>query len=115
MKQTQKLILPALIVVAAILVYFLYFSPKKDLGLFSDFDPNNNANKDIRVIYVVEKGVRMDPQSGGSLFYARDRDGIEMLIQGPRDLPPGMSEAESIVLRGHLHHEYFHAAGVYAD
>lgn len=111
----SKFILPILIIAAAVLVWIFYFSPKKDLGLFSDFDPNNNANKDIRVIYVVEKGIRMDPQSGGSLFYARDRAGVEMLIQGPGDLPPEMSEAESIVLRGHLHHEYFHAAGVYAD
>ncbi len=115
MKNFQKFILPLLIIVFVILVYIIYFSPKEGLGSFSDFDPNNTANKDIRVELVKEKGIRKDQQSGSSIFYARDRNGTEIMVQAPLMLPPTIESSSVIVLRGHLHKEYFHAADVMAD
>jgi cytochrome c-type biogenesis protein CcmE len=114
MKSVQKFILPALIIIAAIAIYSIYFTPKKGLGSFADFDPNNNANKDIRVKIVETRGIRQDA-SGSTIFYAVDRHGTEVLVQGPPNISPDVRTAETVVLRGHLHKEYFHAADVVAD
>jgi uncharacterized membrane protein len=110
MKNLQKFILPLLIISIFVLIYFVYFSPSEGLGAFSDFDPNNNANKDIRVAIVAAKGITPDPQ-GGVRFYARDKHDVEVLIMAPA-VPGNINTAESVVLRGHLHKEYFHAAEV---
>jgi hypothetical protein len=31
---------------------------------------------------------------------------------GPADLPEGFHNAEIIILRGHLHHDYFHTSSI---
>ncbi len=108
----QKLILPGLIVGVVAILYFIYFKPSDGLGSFSDFDPNNNASRDIFVELVKDKGVVRDRESGGTVFYVTDRDGREMKIIGPFDLPPGMDSAPSLVLTGHLGNGYFHAHAV---
>jgi cytochrome c-type biogenesis protein CcmE len=115
MKSLQKLILPALVLIIAAIIYIVYFSPKAGLGAFSDFDTNNNANKDIRVSIVQERSIRQDQQSGASIFYARDKNGQVVMVQAPLMLPNGIEDAESVILRGHLHKEYFHAAEVILD
>lgn len=108
----QKLILPILIVAVAATLYFLYFNPKDDLGYFSDFDTNNNANRDIIVKLLPEKGFFQDKNSGGTVFYAEDGAGKVMKIIGPLTLPPGLDVTNRVTLRGHLHTDYFHAASV---
>lgn len=110
MKALQKLILPALIVAAILLIYFVYFSPQKELGSFSDLDPNNSASKDIRVVIVAAKGINPSPD-GGVVFYAKDKAGKEVMVQAPA-ISGDINTAEAVTLRGHLHHEYFHAAEV---
>ena len=71
MKKLQKLILPLMILIIIFLIYSIYFSPQKGLGSFSDFDPNNNANKDIKVKIVQEKGITRDQEA--TIFYAVDK------------------------------------------
>jgi hypothetical protein len=117
MKSLQKFILPGLIILSALVIYLVYFSPKEGLGSFSDFDPNNNANKDIRVQLVKEKGIDTSSRPGSSIFYVVDRNGISYMIDGPLELPPGILTANVVILRGHLHKnpDYFHASSVRLD
>lgn len=113
MKTLQKLILPILIISAALLIYYFYFAAKGNLGSFADFDPNNTASKDIIVQVVHDRGIQME--AGGSVFYGMDKNGDIVLIQAPPDLPQGINQAERVKLRGHLHKEYFHAHEVYLE
>ena len=112
MKSVQKLILPVLFLVIIVLVYFIYFGNKGGLGAFSDFDPNNNAAKDIVVEFVKERGIQTDPQAGASIFYAKDKDGQVVMVQAPLQLPEGLENATTITLNGHIHKDFFHAHSV---
>lgn len=100
MKSLQKLILPALLFTVFLLVYFVYFAPTEELGSFRDFDPNNNAVKDIKVLLVAEKGVNKTGH-GGATFYVLDRHDTEVLINADK-IPEGIESAEVLILRGHL-------------
>ena len=110
MKYIQKLILPVLIVAAALLIYSIYFSPKKGLGSFSDFDPNNNAVKDIKVKIVSEKGIEKTSH-GGAKFYAADKTNNVIIVNADK-VPEGIESAQIVILRGHLSQESFHAHDV---
>ncbi|KUG26991.1 hypothetical protein ASZ90_003173 [hydrocarbon metagenome] len=113
MKKMQKFILPVLIIAAVAIMYFGYFAPRDGLGSFSKFDPNSHASHEIIVSLVKEKGVRLDRASGESIFYVIDADGREVLVSGPSSLPPGMNDAPTIVLVGHLNrNNSFHAHDV---
>jgi len=112
MKALQKMILPALLLAAVLIIYFIYFVPTGELGLYSNFDTNNNANKDIRVSLVQQKGIQKDPMNQSVSFYAVDGAGVENLVQAPYPLPDGMENADVIILKGHLHEDHFHAVEV---
>jgi cytochrome c-type biogenesis protein CcmE len=112
MKALQKMILPALLLAAILLIYFMYFAPTGELGLYSNFDTNNNANKDIRVSVVQEKGIKSDPQNHNVTFFAVDGEGVENLVQAPFPLPEGVESSDVIILKGHLHEDHFHAVEV---
>jgi cytochrome c-type biogenesis protein CcmE len=105
----QKLLLPLLVIAVIAVMYFFYFKQKDVLGNFSDFDTNNNANKDIRVEWVREKGIDESPSAGTAMFFAKDSKGMEYPVQVPLPLPENFSELESLHLRGHLHKDHFHA------
>ena len=111
MKTLQKFILPVLFLVVVFLVYTFYFSPKTDLGSFSDFDPNNSAVKDIRVKIVQERGMNKSPE-GGATFFASDKN--ETVIQVNADkVPEGIESAQTVILKGHLsQNNSFHAHDV---
>ena len=107
----QKLILPGLILAAVALLYFTYFAPSDELGLFSKFDPNSNASLPIVVKFVAEKGAtRTD--DGGTIFYVVDKSGKEVQVSTSATLPPGIQDSKSIVITGHLSGSGFHAHGV---
>jgi cytochrome c-type biogenesis protein CcmE len=114
MKSAQKFILPGLLVLIAVIVYVIYFSPKKGLGSFGDFDPNHSAVKDIRVALVQERGVNKSPQ-GGAVFYAYDRNNTTVVVNADK-VPAGIESAEIVILRGHLNqNNSFHAHDVLLD
>jgi hypothetical protein len=106
-----KIILPALVLAAVMLIYFSYFESGDDLGLFSEFDTNNNGNKEILVKIVPEKGIQRNG-SGGTAFYAEDRSGKQVMVSGPASLPEGIETAGRIVLTGHYSGDSFHAHDV---
>lgn len=104
----QKLVIPILVLAIISLLYFLYFSPKDELGLFSDFDPNSSANKEIIVKILPEKGIVKD-DSGGAIFYVVDRAARQLKVTGQLMLPAGFEAANRIILIGHLSGDSFHA------
>jgi len=106
------MVLPALLLAGILIIYFIYFAPSRELGLFSNFDTNNNANKAIRVSLVKEKGIQTNPLNQSAAFYAADAAGIQNPVQAPYPLPAGFEESEIIILKGHLHEDHFHAVEV---
>lgn len=108
MKHLQKLILPALVLIVIVLVYSIYFSKGEDLGSFSDFDTNNSAVKDIRVQVLQDKGI------SNNVFYVVDKTGKEVPVNADH-LPPGIESAQTVILRGHLNKDSFHAHDVLLD
>ncbi len=111
MKNLQKFILPLLFLIVIYFIYTIYFAPKNELGAFSNFDTNNNANKDIKVMISQNKEIKNDMQSGGSSFYAMDKDGKEELVEGPI-IPTNINKAMPVMLKGHLHEDHFHAVEI---
>ncbi|MDT3695112.1 MAG: hypothetical protein ROY99_01895 [Ignavibacterium sp.] len=106
MKKLQKLILPLLIILVFFIIYRFYFA-KSGLGSFDDFDPNNTAVKEIRVQLVVDRGI--SKKGDGFVFYASDKNGKIMMVNGEVDLPEGFESADIIILKGHLSSNSFHA------
>jgi len=114
MKNLQKLILPVLLLAVIVIVYIIYFSPSKGLGSFSDFDPNNNAVKDIKVQVVMDKGINKDSH-GGVSFYVSDKGGNVFLINADK-VSLDIESAEVVILKGHLSQDNsFHAHDVVPD
>ncbi len=107
----EKLIIPVLLIAVILVMYFSYFSPKDELGLFSDFDTNSNANKEILVKVLTEKGFVKD-NSGGTTFYVEDRSGLQVVVAGSMDMPAGIGTAKRIALNGHYNGNSFHAHGI---
>lgn len=113
MKTLQKLILPLLIGLVIFVIYTFYFAGKSDLGSFNDFDPNNNAVKDIKVKLLSDRGI--NTQGGELVFYVVDKNGKVMMVSGSFQLPDNFDKAEVIILKGHLTQGGFHAHGVEID
>lgn len=104
----EKLVIPALLIVVILVLYFSYFNPKDELGLFSEFDTNSNANKEILVKVLSEKGFTKD-SSGGTIFYVEDRTGKQVVVSGPMMLPAGIEATNRVILIGHYSGDSFHA------
>jgi len=111
MKILNKLILPFLVLIILAILYFSYFAPSDELGKFSKYDSNSNASMPIIVKLVKDRGISRNAD-GGYSFYVVDGDNKVMAVNGPESLPPGMDDAKSMVLMGHLSGETFHAHGV---
>ena len=105
MKKLQKLILPALLLLIVFIIYKLYFSGGGDLGSFDDFDPNNNAVKEIRV--QVPPGQSFNQQVESFSFIVADRNGKTLQAFGSASLPQGIGKAQTIILKGHVNQSGF--------
>ena len=112
MKTLQKLILPILLILVVFIIYNFYFA-KSGLGSFDDFDPNNTAVKEIRVQLVADRGITQ--QGEDVVFYAADKNGKIMMVNGHVSLPAGFDKAEVIILKGHLSGNSFHTHEVLLD
>lgn len=105
MKTLQKLILPVLIIAAVFLVYKFYFVKDDNLGSFSDFDPNNNAVKEIRVQVLDSQNISQ--QNGSFSFMVSDKNGKTLQSFGSVDLPKGIENSRIVILRGHVNQSGF--------
>jgi len=112
MKNLQKLILPILLILIVFLIYTFYFA-KSGLGSFDDFDPNNNAVKEIRVKVLPNQNI--NSESGSFAFIVADKDGKTLQAFGSASLPQGIGEAETIILKGHINQSGFCTHEVLAD
>ena len=112
MKTLQKLILPLLLILVVFIIYNFYFA-KSGLGSFNDFDPNNTAVKEIRVQLVIDRGITQ--QGEDVVFYASDKSGKIMMVNGHVSLPDDFDKAEVIVLKGRLSGTSFHVHEVLLD
>jgi len=112
MKILQKLILPILLILVVFIIYNIYFA-KSGLGTFDSFDPNNTAVKEIRVQLVADRGITQ--QGEDVVFYAADKNGKIMMVNGHVSLPVGFDKAEIIILKGHLSGNSFHTHEVLLD
>jgi cytochrome c-type biogenesis protein CcmE len=112
MKNLQKLILPILLLLVVFIIYKFYFA-KSGLGSFNDFDPNNTAVKEIRVQLVIDRGITQ--QGEDVVFYAADKNGKVMMVNGHVSLPDGFDKAEVIIIKGHLSGDSFHTHEVLLD
>ena len=112
MKYLQKLILPVLLILVVAVIYIFYFAPTEKLGSFSDFDPNNTAVKDIRVMVLQDRGIEKD--SHGAHFYVADRNNQIYIVNADK-VPEGIESVQAVILRGHLNKESFHAHDVLLD
>ena len=112
MKTLQKLILPLLLILVVFIIYNFYFA-KTGLGSFDDFDPNNTAVKEIKVQFIADRGVTQ--QGEDVVFYAADKNGKIMMVNGHVTLPSGFEQAEVIILKGHLSGSSFHTHSVEID
>jgi len=113
MKNLQKLILPLLIVLIIFIVYTLYFAGGDNLGSFDDFDPNNNAVKEIRVQVLPDQNI--NSQGGSFSFIVADKDGKTLQAFGSASLPQGIGEAKTIILKGHVNQSGFCTHEVLTD
>ena len=104
MKNLQKLILPILLILIVFLIYTFYFA-KSGLGSFDDFDPNNNAVKEIRVQVLPNQN--FNPEGGNFSFIVADKEGKTLQAFGSASLPQGIGEAETIILKGHVNQSGF--------
>ena len=112
MKKLQKLILPLLLLLIVFIIYKFYFA-KTGLGSFDDFDPNNNAVKEIHVQLLVDREIQQ--QGSDATFYVADKNGKEVMVNGEVSLPAGFEKATVIILKGHLSGSSFHAHEVLLD
>jgi len=113
MKNLQKLILPSLIVLIVFIIYTLYFAGGDNLGSFDDFDPNNNAVKEIRVQVLPDQNI--NSQGGSFSFIVADKDGKTLQAFGSASLPQGIGEAKTIILKGHVNQSGFCTHEVLTD
>lgn len=90
------------------ILYFSYFAPTDELGKFSKYDSNSNASMPIIVKLVKDRGITRN-SDGTYSFYVIDGENKVVRVNGPEFLPPGMNDAKSIVLMGHLSGDGFHA------
>ncbi len=111
MKNLQKLILPALILITIAFIYFVFFSPQRGLGSFASLDPDSHANKEVKVRFISEDGIDRTSAPGKVAFYVQDKMGKKVLVTAS-SIPPGMENAENVVVVGHMHGNAFEAVEV---
>ncbi|MCX8056071.1 MAG: hypothetical protein N3F03_00490 [Ignavibacteria bacterium] len=93
-------------------VYVLFIAESKEIFDMTKLNPDDNKNVDVRVYLAKDKPIQIDAAQNVSVFYIKDKNNKIYKVQGPADIPEGFHDAEIIVLRGHLHHDYFHASSI---
>lgn len=112
MTKNVKIIIGLLLVIFfGYVIYNVNKTSKEGTESFSKFDPSSTANKTIKVEFIQEKGITKNPD-GGSVFFVRDKAGVEKRVSFDKELPEKINDAEIITLTGHLHGDFFHAVDV---
>lgn len=112
MKKLSKLILPLLLVAVLLVIYFIYFAPKKELGSFSNFGGGSEINQQINVMVVKENGFERNADGRIISFYAMDKNKLTIKITLHEPVTDDIVDAEVVELMGHMHGGNFTAASV---
>ncbi len=93
-------------------IYILFIAESKEIFDMSKLNPDDNKNVDVRVYLAKDKPIQIDASQNLSIFYVKDKNNKLYRVQGPAEVPEGFHDAEIVVIRGHLHHDYFHASSI---
>ncbi len=93
-------------------IYSLFFAESKEIFDLSRLSPDDNKNVDVRVYLAKDKPIQLIAEQNISIFYVKDKNNKIYKVQGPANLPEGFHDAEVVVIRGHMHHDYFHASSI---
>ncbi len=108
----SKLFLPAMVLVVILIIYFSYFAPSTELGLFSKFSSGSEINQRINVEIVKNKKIEKDGEGGILSFYARDKNNVEVRVSFHEPVSDEILNAEIVELLGHMHDNNFSASRV---
>ena len=108
----SKLILPLILAVVILVIYFTYFAPTKQLGSFSRFSGGSEVNQKINVAVVSSKGFERDAKGGIAAFYAVDKNNTVAKVTLHEPASEEIVNAEVVELMGHMHGDSFVAAKV---
>lgn len=93
-------------------VYILFLAESKEISDFSKLGVDDNKNVDVRVYLAKDKPIDVDQIQNQTIFFVKDANAKIYKVIGPADIPEGFHNAEIVVIRGHLHHDYFHASSI---
>jgi cytochrome c-type biogenesis protein CcmE len=93
-------------------VYILFFAESKEISDLSKLGVDDNKNVDVRVYLAKDKPIEVDQIQNQSVFYIKDANAKIYKVIGPAEMPEGFHDAEVVIIRGHLHHDYFHASSI---
>src|SRR3972149_1166082 len=98
----SRLILPAIISVVIVIMYFTYFASTDEIGSFSKFSPGSEINQSINAFVVKSKGFEKDANGNIISFYAGDKNGLEVQVSSHEPIPAEIVNAEVVELLGHM-------------
>jgi cytochrome c-type biogenesis protein CcmE len=105
-----KIVFGAFIVFFLVAIYRVFFATSTELTDFSTLDPNDNKNIEVRALLAKDQPIQVE--SGGSSFSVKDKNNKLYKVQGPGEVPEYFHDANVVIMRGHLHHDYFHASSI---
>jgi len=108
----SKLFLPAMILVVILIIYFSYFAPSAELGLFSKFSNGSEINQTINVLIIKESGIGKNANGDIVSFKAKDKNGVIANINLHEPGPEGLGNAKIVELLGHMHDNNFSASRI---
>lgn len=111
MKYTKPILLIFVIFIFYV-IYILFIAESKEIFDLSRLNPDDNKNVDVRVYLAKDKPIQVDQVQNISIFYVKDKNNKIYKVQGPSDLPEGFHDAEVVIIRGHMHHDYFHVSSI---
>ncbi len=107
-----RIIFSLFIIFIIYVIYVLFFTETKEIFDFTRLDPNDQKNVEVRAILMRDMPIEISEESNVSIFYVKDRNGKVYKVQGPSSVPNNFKEANVVIMRGHLHHDYFHASSI---
>jgi cytochrome c-type biogenesis protein CcmE len=114
MSSNKKYIIGGVLVIfLGILFYNLYMiSAGDEISDLSKMNTNDQKNLQVRVYLAKELPIDVNRSSGSSSFSVRDVTGTLYKTEGPADLPEDFHTAKLVIMNGHMHPGYFHAASI---
>ncbi len=105
-----KIVFGIFILFLVFVIYQLFFATSTELTDFTTLDPNDTKNIEVRATLAKDQPIQVN--ADGSNFFIKDKNNKLYKVQGPGEVPEYFHDANVVIMRGHLHHEYFHASSI---